>query len=357
MADTPTNEKSNEPPKPEVLKSQSDGEAAEPEETTAAPAKTAPGAPAAPDARQKLRLRRTTYRPSHKATFIGLAVIIGILAINAVIITFVINGQNTSTTAPNLSEVTLSTSSLNKLGVSRNAVGNSAEELVVGPNSRFNGTVTVGSNVSIAGQLTLNSKFSASDASLTNLQAGDTSLSKLNVNGDGTVSNFNLRQNLTVVGTSILQGPVTLSQLLTVNNSVNVVGNVAVGGQLTVRSFQASNLVSDTTLTIGGHIITAGLGPSFARGSALRGVDTVSVGGNDSAGTIQINIGAGSISAGTLIQVAFHAGFSNTPHVVVSPVGGSLGNYYVNRNSSGFSIVATGSVPYGGYAFDYIVVQ
>lgn len=355
MADTEKKDTSAEPPKPEVLKAQSDGDSAETEETKTASAATP--SPAASDARQKLRMRRTTYRPSHKATFIGLAVIIAILAINAVIITFVLNGQSTTTTSKSLSEVTLSTSSLNKLGVSRNTVGNSAEELVVGPNSRFNGTVTVGSNVSIGGQLTLNDKITANNASLTNLQAGDTSLSKLNVNGDGTVSNFNLRQNLTVIGTSILQGPVTLSQLLTVNNSVNVVGNLAVGGQLTVRSFQASSLVSDTTLTIGGHIITAGRGPSFARGSALRGIDTVSVGGNDTAGTVQINIGAGSIAAGTLIQVAFNAGFSNTPHVVVSPVGGSLGNYYVNRNSSGFSIVATGSVPYGGYAFDYIVIQ
>jgi hypothetical protein len=348
MAEKESKDSVSEPPKPEVLQSQSDEDV---------PASEVAAAKSAPD-RPKVRLRRTAYRPSHKATFIGLAVVVGILAINAVVISFVIGGQASPTASTTgLSTVTLSTSALNKLGVSRNPVGNSGEELIVGPNSRFNGTVTVGSNVSIAGQLTLNSKFSATDASLTTLQAGDTSLSKLNVNGDGTVSNFNLRQNLAVVGTSTLQGPVTIGQLLTVNNSVNIAGNLAVGGLLTVRNFEASSLVSDTTLTIGGHVITAGSQPSYSKGSALRSTDTVSLSGNDASGTIQVNVGSGSTASGTLIQVSFRSQYSNTPHVVVSPVGSSPGGYYVNRSSTGFSIAVSGGLSYGGYGFDYIVVQ
>jgi hypothetical protein len=343
----------HEPPKPEVLKSQSDIDEAPPE-TLSAVTKDGVKAPAE---RAKSRLRRVTYRPSHRATFIGLAVVIVILVLNGVIISFVLNGQSSDAPKANLGEVTLSSTALDKLGVSRNTVGNSGEELVVGLNSRFSGTVTVGSSMSVAGQLTLNSKLSATNASLTNLQAGDTSLSKLNVNGDGTVTNFNLRQNLAVAGTSILQGPVTLSQLLTVNNNANIVGNLAVGGQLTVRNFEASSLISDTTITIGGHIITAGSQPSYARGSALRATDTVSLSGNDASGTVQVNIGAGSIGAGTLIQVAFRSQYGTTPHVVVSPVGASPGGYYVNRTSSGFSIAVSGGLAYGGYGFDYIVLQ
>lgn len=349
MAEKESKDSTSEPPKPEVLKSQSDDDVPASYVTTAA--KSAPERP-------KLRLRRTAYRPSHKATFIGLAVVVGVLAVNAVVITFIIGSQsNSAASTANTGAVTLSTSALNKLGVSRNAVGNSSEELVVGPNSRFNGTLTVGSNVSIGGQLTLNSKFTATDASLTNLQAGDTSLQKLNVNGDGTVTNFNLRQNLAVVGTSTLQGPVTLSQLLTVNNNANVIGNLAVGGTLTVRSFEASSLVSDTTLTIGGHLITAGSQPSYSRGGALRSSDTVSLSGNDASGTVQVNIGAGSSSSGTLIQVSFRNQYANTPHVVISPVGNSPGGYYVNRSSTGFSIAVANGLSNGGYAFDYIVVQ
>lgn len=349
MAEKESNDTANEPPKPEVLKSQSDEDVPASEVTAAA--KSAPERP-------KLRLRRTAYRPSHKATFVGLAVVVGVLAVNAVVITLIIGAQTTNTpSTANSSTVTLSSDTLNKLGVSRNPVGNSAEELVVGPNSRFNGTVTVGSNVSIAGQLTLNSKFSATDASLTNLQAGNTSLATLNVNGDGTVSNFNLRQNLAVVGSSTLQGPVTLSQLLTVNNNANVVGNLAVGGSLTVRSFEASSLVSDTTLTIGGHIITAGSQPAYSKGGALRSTDTVSLSGNDASGTVQVNVGAGSTSSGTLIQVSFRNQYGNTPRVVVSPVGNSPGGYYVNRSSTGFSIAVSNALSYGGYAFDYIVMQ
>jgi len=156
MMDHPSSEKKDkmtETPTPEVLRPQTDDGSSAPE----AAAATTPHA--------SLQ-RRHTYRPSHKATFIGLAVVVVILAVNAGIIFFVMQSQTTAGTGLNQGQVTLSSGVLDKLGVSRNPVGNSSEELVIGPNSHFNGKVTVGSDVSIAGQLTLNSKFSASDARL-----------------------------------------------------------------------------------------------------------------------------------------------------------------------------------------------
>lgn len=341
-----TSEVSSEIPKPEVLKSQADDDVSSNESVISKDVVS----------KIKARPRRTTYRPSHRATFIGLAVVVGILVLNAVIITVVINSNDTPKQTTDLGEVTLSATALDKLGVSRNPIGNSIEELVVGPNSRFNGSIKVGSDVSIAGQLTLNSKLSATDASLTNLQAGDTSLAKLNVNGDGTVSNFNLRQNLSVVGTSILQGPVTIGQLLTINNNANIVGNLAVGGLLTARVFEASSLISDTTLTIGGHIITSGVAPSASTGSGVGNNGTVSISGNDASGTVAVNIGTNG-GNGILAQINFRNQYGSTPHVIVTAVGRSAGNFYINRNANGFSIVASDTLSPGGYAFDYIVMQ
>lgn len=307
---------------------------------------------------QKVRtqVRRGSYRPSHKATFIGLAVIVLILGINAAVILFVINSAQKDSSDSALEEVTLSNATLEGLGVSRNPVGDLGTELIVGPNSQFKGTVTVSSDVSIAGQLKLNSKFSATDASLARLEAGDTSLTQLNVNGDATASNINLRQDLTVLGAARIQGPLTLSQLLTVNNNVNITGSLAVGGTLSSRTFQAGSLVSDSTLTIGGHIITRGSAPSVSTGGGIGSNGTVSISGNDASGTVAVNVGVGG-GNGTLVFVAFRTAYNSTPHVVVTPVGQPVGSFYVNRTATGFSIAVGNGLSPGGYAFDYIVMQ
>lgn len=332
-------------PAPEALKPQSGNATPAPDKTEKASTSKATPRP-----------RHVTYRPSHKATFIGLAVVVGILAINALVIVFVMRGQEKVSADISQDAVVLSPETLDGLGVSRTAVGNLGTELIVGPNSRFNGKVTVGSDMTIGGQLQLNSKFSASDASLAKLEAGDTAVQQLNVNGDGTVTNLNLRRDLTVVGTTRLQGPVTMSQLLTVNNSVNIAGNLAVGGVLSARGFQASSLTSDTTLTIGGHIVTRGPAPRVSPGGGLGSNGTVSISGSDVAGTIAVNIGVGG-GNGTLATVTFARQYGATPRVVASGGGRGMGGVYVTRNSTGFTVGIDNSVSPGGYTVDYIVMQ
>jgi cytoskeletal protein CcmA (bactofilin family) len=339
-------------PAPEVLKPQADEDSPAPEAATKTSAKPKEGK----DSKEGKRPRHGTYRPSHKATFIGLAVVVAILALNTGVIVFVTKRQNGTNPFTSQGEVTISTADLEKLGVSRNAVGNLGTELVVGPDSKFSGKLTVAKDVDIAGQLRLNSKFSASEASLTKLDAGNTSLAQLNVNGDGTVSTLNLRRDLIVAGLTRLQGPVTLTQLLTVNNSVNITGNLAVGGTLSARSFQASSLISDTTLTIGGHVITRGSAPGVSGGSALGSNGTASISGNDTAGTVAANIGVGG-GNGTLASVSFRNAYGGTPHVVVTAIGLGAGSVYVNRSANGFSIGVSNALSPGGYAFDYIVMQ
>jgi cytoskeletal protein CcmA (bactofilin family) len=346
-----------EPPAPEALKPQVDDSDSQPAETNSAKdadANTSAAAPATPLANKRLRRH---YRPSHKATFIGLAVVVVILAVNVGIISFVIKSQSKSKDKQiSQEQVTISEGSLDKLGVNRASVGNAGIELTVNPDARFKGKMQVGGDVSIAGQLKLNSKFSASDASLAKLEAGDTSLNQLNVNGDGTVSNLNLRKDLVVTGLSRLQGAVTVSQLFTVNNNANISGNLAVGGTLSVNNFHTSSLVSDSTITIGGHVITRGAAPAVGPGSALGANGSVSISGNDASGTVAANIGTGA-SSGIIANVAFRSQYGSIPHVIVTAIGAGVGSVYATRTIGGFSIGVNGPLAPGGYAFDYIVQQ
>lgn len=341
MADHNSSEEKNktfETPAPEVLHAKSDEVSRDPE-----PSKDAL------KAKIDRKPKHITYRPSHKATFIGVAVVVAILAVNTGAIAFIMNTQGTKTNSANGDQVVVSSAALDKLGVSRNPLGTVGTELVVGPNSKFNGTLTVAGDVSVAGQFKLNSKFSATDASLTKLAAGDTTVGQLNVSGDGTLSNLNLRKDFTVLGLSKLQGPVNVSQLLTVSNSVNITGNLSVGGVLSIGAFQTN------TLTIGGHVITRGWAPSVSKGGALAGTDTVSISGNDASGTVAVNIGAGSRS-GVLANISFNSNYTNTPHVVITSVGAGVSDVYVNRSAGGFSI-GVSSIVSGGHAFDYIIMQ
>ncbi len=294
--------------------------------------------------------RRIAYRPSHKATFIGLAVIGLILAVNAVILSFVMRGQATAEDKAVKDGVILSSSTLNSLGVSRNPVGNAETELIVGPNSKFGGKVTMANDLTVGGQLVLNSKLNASDAALAKLQAGDAQVQSLNVNGDGTISTLNLRKDLQVAGMTHLQGQLTVNQLTTINNNMNVAGNLSIGGSLTVRNFQVANL------TVAGHLISTGATPGASAGGGVGSNGTVSISGNDTSGTVAVNIGVGG-GNGVLANISFTTKYGDTPHVNVTPVGRAVPGLYINRTTSGFSISSDGALGAGGYAFDYIVSQ
>lgn len=330
-------------PQPEVLHAQGE------KPTDAAAAKPAAVGKSA------IKRVRSSYRPSHKATFIGLAVVAAVLAINGSIIAWLMSSQQNAAAEVDRQSVTLSADTLDGLGVSRNAVGKLGTKLTVGPDSTFNGNVTMGSNLTVGGKLQLQGEFTASNASFANLKAGKTALGQLNVNDDITATTLNLRRDLKVAGSSTLQGPVTMAQLLTVNNSLNVAGNVAVGGVLSARNFQANSLTSGSTLTVGGHIITRGNAPGVGRGGAVGANGTVSISGNDASGTVAVNAGTGA-GNGLLAQIAFRSQYGNLPHVVITPVGRHV-DVYVTRSIGGFSIYADGSMSPGGYAFDYIVMQ
>jgi len=337
-----------ETPEPEALKPRVDDAA--PSKSGTAPVTHVPPAP--PTGK---RPKHRNYRPSHKATFIGAAVVIVILVVNAGILAFVLKNQTKTIEVGANGDVTVSPSVLKKLGVNSSTLGSAGVQLVVDPDAQFKGKVSIAGNLAASGQVQVNGKITGSDASLTQLEAGNTALSQLNVNGSSTLSSLNLRNGLVVTGATQLQGAVTISQLLTVNNSLNVSGNLAVGGTLSANAFSARNLASTSTLTIGGHIITGGSTPAIGPGPGIGSNGTVSISGNDAAGTVAVNIGAPG-GNGVVAQVAFRTQYGSTPHVVVTAVGANAGSFYITRSVGGFSIIVS-SLPPGGYSFDYIVEQ
>ncbi len=330
-------------PSPEVLSVQSDAPAETTSDTHTDTTKQTTTTPATPR-------RRNAYKPSHKATFIGLAVIMAILAVNAIVLVVISKSQSDQQEQAAKNSVTISTSTLEQLGVSRNPIGNAETELIVGPNSKFNGKVSMASDLTIAGQLTLNSKFSATSAVLANLQSGQTQVESLNVNGDETVTNLNLRKDLQVAGNARVQGTLSVNQLTTINNNMNVAGNLAVGGSLSVRNFQVG------TLTVAGHLLSSGTQPRVSVGGGAGSNGTASISGNDTSGTVAVNMGVGA-GNGLLATVTFATKYTDTPHIVVTPVGRSVPGMYINRTSAGFTISVDGSLGIGGFAFDYVVVQ
>jgi hypothetical protein len=349
--DNPSAEQKNQTsgsPQPEVLSTRS-------EDGTPANEGGQPSAPATDEPKVTKRLHHNAYRPTHRATFIALGVVVAILAVNAAIIGFVLKSQSKDKKL-NSDQVTISQAVLDKVGVNRTSIGDSGIQLNVGPNAKFSNNVEVGGDVSIAGELKLNSKFSANDASLAQLEAGDVKADKLNINGDATMTNLKLRKDLEVAGTAKIQGAVTISNLLTVYNNVNVSGNLAVGGTLSAGGLSVSSLYIGSNLVIGGHIITRGSAPGASAGSAAGSNGTVSISGNDAAGTVVVNVGTGA-GAGTLVFVTFDHSYTNTPHVVVTAVGASAGNFYINRSATGFSIAVPSGLSAGSRAFDYIVEQ
>jgi hypothetical protein len=338
----------NQGPEAETLKARSEDRA-----STA----TTPSSPAATNPVPTKKPARRSYRPSHKATFIGLAVVIAILAVNAAVIGLVLKKQAKKESLAIKGQVSISSEDLNKLGINRGTVGDTSVILNVSPDTQFKGKLMVAGNTILSGTLAVNNKLTGADGNFTQLEAGNTALSQLNVNGNSTLSTLNLRQQLVVAGSTQLQGPVTLNQLLTVANSVNISGNLAVGGTLTVSTFSARSLTSTSTLTIGGHIITNGPSPSVGAGGAALGSNgTVGISGNDAAGLISINIGVGA-SGGTLATVTFKNSYSVNPKVVITPVGVGGTFYIASLSTSGFSVAVSGGLPAGGYRINYIAVQ
>lgn len=300
------------------------------------------------------RHRLLAYRPTHKATFIGLAVVIVILGINAAVLGILLKNSNSKAVITR--GVSISPAVLSKLGVNDAQIGNSNEKLTVDPAAQFNSTVTVAGNVSVGGQLYLNSTLNVTNANLSQLQAGNATINTLNINGAATASTLSVRNNIAVNGTAIFQNDVTVGQLLSVDNNAAVSNNLSVGGQLSANSIASGSLVVSGVITLGSHVVTSGAAPSVSGGAALGSNGSVGIYGDDSAGTINIGVGSGS-TYGLVVHLSFRAAFAATPVVVISPAGNYAEFYVANVTTGGFDVNVPIALTAGGYQINYLVEQ
>lgn len=230
----------------------------------------------------------------------------------------------------------LSQDDLNSLQTGDHQVGDPQQTLTIAANSVFNGRVLVRDNLDVAGTIRV---------------GGELSLPGITVSGTSSFEDVQVANNLAISGNAAIQGT------LTVQRNLSVGGSASFAGQISAPSLSVGQLILNGDLQINRHIDAGGPTPLSSRGGAVGGAGTVSISGTDTAGTVSVNFGGGS-SPGTIANITFTNPFSQTPHVVITPVGSSCAglNYYVNRTTGGFSIGTTtpGS---GSCAFDYIAID
>lgn len=222
-------------------------------------------------------------------------------------------------------------------------LGGQDQTLTVQGRSNFKGRVGVQSDVNVDGQLDV---------------VGTGSFSKLAVAGPAQLASAEVKSNLVVGGSTQLQGPVSFKGLLTATGGLNVTGNSSFGGNLTGGNLNVASATVNGTTRFNGHLSSGGATPSIGGTAAGGSGGTVSISGNDTAGTLNINVGVGG-SAGILANISFRSPFGGIPRVILSPVGSASStiNYYVNRSSGGFSVGTTTTPAPGSYSYDYLVVQ
>ncbi len=175
---------------------------------------------------------------------------------------------------------------------------------------------------------------------------------------------------LTAKGQSNLQGPVVAQDSvlfqkgLTVTGGTTIGGNLTVGGAITAKSLSVGTLTISSVnvssdVTFAGHLIPNGVAPAAKPSLAASGGNVV-ISGNDTAGTLIINVGNGALQTGEMAIITFHTPFATTPKIQLTPVNAATSNihYYVSRSATFFTI-NTSSMPANGgsYVFDYLVTQ
>ena len=230
----------------------------------------------------------------------------------------------------------LDQAALDELLSSESNVGTVDQTLTVAANSIFEGKVLIKDSLDIAGAINV---------------GGALSLPGITVAGESNFDEVNVSNNLSILG------GVSIQQSLNVQGGANIVGDVAIEGILSATGIRADTVEFTSDLILTRHVDTGGGTPSRSAGTAVGGGGTVSISGNDIAGTITINTG-GSPPAGFFVRVNFVSAYSATPHVQITPVGSSTAdlNYYVTRDTSGFRIGTTNApVAATTYVFDYFV--
>jgi len=238
---------------------------------------------------------------------------------------------------PDVANQQLSEDALKQLANSDATVGNNSQTLTIQGNAIITGQTLMRGALNVAG----------------NIQTGG-SVTTPNLTVSGT-SNLGTAQinSLQVAQNVAIQGSTTVRDL-------NVAGTSSFSGAMTASQITVTRLIlsGNAVLQIPNHISFTGSTPSRTTNNAVLGNGgTLNVNGSDSSGTININTGSNTV-AGCFAKITFVQPYTATPHVIVSPVGTGAGltSYYVDRNTTSFSICAATPAPTNqSFSFDYFI--
>lgn len=320
---------------------------------SASPTTTPPAQPAAPSSGNSTGLPNNTASPGvppskrpkfswlkhffNKANLYLLLFIAVILIAVVVAAVAYLKTRTPTTTSNTISSQSLDQKALEQIANSDASVGDPKQVLNIQSNAVFAGKVLVREDLDVAGKLNIGNSLS---------------LAGVTVSGNSKFDQVQVSKDLSVSGSTSLQGQ------LTVQNGLQVSGSGNFSGSLSAPQIATTSLQLNGDLKLTHHIIAGGAIPSRSVGSAVGSGGSASVSGSDTTGTIHVGTGS-STGAGCFVTVSFTHPFSSTPHVIVTPVGSSAAslNYYVNRSTSSFSLCTTNSAGNGkSFAFDYIVL-
>ena len=259
-----------------------------------------------------------------------------IIIIALVVIVFVTLKQDES---PTFQATELSESERAKLLSEGSEIEPNGEILTISPNVEFKNNVEIEKSVEVVGDLTVLGQINWK-----NDVSGD---------GEGSGGGGQLLQSEQITNDLLVGGNAQFDGAISANGGLNV------NGDLNAANLIASSATVNSDLRLNRHIISGGGSVSGTPGNAVGGGGTANISGDDIAGTVRINTG-GSAPAGRLATINFRSSYSGTPAVIITPVGsGSAAvDYYIERNSNGFSIYSLSDTPDNSQLqFDYFVIQ
>ena len=304
------------------------------EQEQAAQAAANPEAKADEPAEKKLPFFKRIARKVN-VYFLGfiLLTIIG----GAVTVVNYLNSQK-APTGPNLANQSLTQDALKQLANTDASVGNASQTLTIQGNAVIAGQTLARGNLNVAGNIQSGGSMQGSALTISGTSnLGSTQINSLQVATTLAVQGATTMRDLNVAGTSTFSGPMTASQI--------TVTKLVISG--------------NGLLEVPNHISFTGPSPSRVVSGALGSGGSASVNGSDTAGSVNLNSGAGT-SAGCLVTIKFAQAFQKQPRVIISPVGSAAGSleYYVNRSAGEFSICTNTAAPTNkSFGFDYIVTN
>lgn len=261
-----------------------------------------------------------------------------VVVAGAIAIVSYLNSQQTPED-PAISRQSLDENTLKQLANTDATVGDASQTLTIQGSAVIAGQTLMRGNLNVAGNLQTGGRIQGPSLTISgSSNLNDTQITELQVEGDAAI------QGSTSVG------------------SLDVSGSSSFGGAVRAPQLTVSKLVlsGNASLQVPNHISFPGPTPSRTVNSgALGSGGSVSINGSDTAGTVNVNTG-NSPAAGCFTRITFRQAFSNRPHVIISPVGNAAGRtqYYVDRDTSGFSICASAPAPNNkSFAFDYFVTN